>query len=85
MNRILVILIALFCITQLWAQQESPDLRRGNKEYKHENYTEAEINYRRGLEKNTTLLRDILIWEMHCFVRRSIQRHWSNTKKPKRY
>ena len=52
MNRILVILIALFCITQLWAQQESPDLRRGNKEYKHENYTEAEVNYRRGLEKN---------------------------------
>ena len=52
MNRILVILIALFCITQLWAQQEGPDLRRGNKEYKHENYTEAEVNYRRGLDKN---------------------------------
>ena len=52
MNRILVILIALFCITQLRAQQEGPDLRRGNKEYKHENYTEAEVNYRRGLDKN---------------------------------
>lgn len=52
MNRILVILIASFCITQLRAQQEGPDLRRGNKEYKHENYTEAEVNYRRGLDKN---------------------------------
>ena len=52
MNRILVIFIALLSMTQLWAQQESPDLRRGNKEYKHENYTEAEVNYRRGLEKN---------------------------------
>lgn len=52
MNRILVILIALFSITQVWAQQEGPDLRRGNKEYKHENYTEAEVNYRRGLDKN---------------------------------
>ena len=52
MNRILVILIALFCIAQLRAQQEGPDLRRGNKEYKHENYTEAEVNYRRGLDKN---------------------------------
>lgn len=52
MNRIFIILIALFCMTQLWAQQESPDLRRGNKEYKHENYTEAEVNYRRGLDKN---------------------------------
>ena len=52
MNRILVILIALFSITQVWAQQEGPGLRRGNKEYKHENYTEAEVNSRRGLEKN---------------------------------
>ena len=52
MNRIPVIFIALLSVTQLWAQQESPDLRRGNKEYKHENYTEAEVNYRRGLEKN---------------------------------
>ena len=52
MNRILVIFIALFSITQVWAQQEGPDLRRGNKEYKHENYTEAEVNYRRGLDKN---------------------------------
>ena len=52
MNRILVIFIALLSVTQLWAQQESPDLRRGNKEYKHENYTEAEVNYRRGLDKN---------------------------------
>jgi tetratricopeptide (TPR) repeat protein len=52
MNRILVIFITLFCFAQAWAQQESPDLRRGNKEYKHENYTEAEVNYRRGLDKN---------------------------------
>ena len=52
MNRILVIFIALFSITQVWAQQEGPDLRCGNKEYKHENYTEAEVNYRRGLDKN---------------------------------
>ena len=52
MNRIPVIFIALLSVTQLWAQQESPDLRRGNKEYKHENYTEAEVNYRRGLDKN---------------------------------
>ena len=52
MNRILVIFIVLFSITQVWAQQEGPDLRRGNKEYKHENYTEAEVNYRRGLDKN---------------------------------
>jgi tetratricopeptide (TPR) repeat protein len=52
MNRILVIFIALFSITQVWAQQEGPDLRRGNNEYKHENYTEAEVNYRRGLDKN---------------------------------
>ncbi len=34
------------------AQQESRDVRHGNKQYNKENFTEAEIEYRRGLEKN---------------------------------
>jgi tetratricopeptide (TPR) repeat protein len=34
------------------AQQESPDVRRGNKQYNDSNYVEAEVNYRRGLENN---------------------------------
>ncbi len=34
------------------AQQESRDVRHGNKQYNKEKFTEAEIEYRRGLEKN---------------------------------
>lgn len=53
MNRILSIIIGLLCVTSLWAQKEYFDVSRGNKEYKRENYTEAEVNYRRGLEANS--------------------------------
>ena len=50
-------LITIFCILyaaslSLSAQQESGDVRRGNKQYRKQNYSEAEVNYRRGLEKN---------------------------------
>ena len=34
------------------AQQESADIRSGNKYYKQEKYTEAEVEYRKGLNKN---------------------------------
>jgi len=53
MKRILFIinLLALCSLTAL-AQQESRDVRKGNRQYKKENYTEAEVDYRRGLEKN---------------------------------
>ena len=37
---------------QVWAQQESADVRRGNIAYNDSNYTDAEVNYRRGLDKN---------------------------------
>lgn len=36
----------------LFAQKEASDVRHGNREYNKQNYTEAEVNYRRGLEKN---------------------------------
>jgi tetratricopeptide (TPR) repeat protein len=52
MMRILLITIFLSSFSLLFAQQESPDVRRGNKQYNDSNYTEAEINYRRALDKN---------------------------------
>lgn len=52
MNRIISIVVGLFCISTLWAQKEYFDVSSGNKEYKRENYTEAEVHYRRGLEVN---------------------------------
>ena len=35
------------------AQKESPDVHRGNRQYKKEQFTDAEINYRKGLDKNS--------------------------------
>ena len=45
-------MMSVFATAALWAQQENADLRSGNKYYKSEKYTEAEVEYRKGLEKN---------------------------------
>ena len=50
--RFLLTIISLCVASLLFAQQESGDVRRGNQQYNDSNYTEAEVNYRRGLEKN---------------------------------
>ena len=50
--RLLVTIISLCTTSLLFAQHESPDVRRGNKQYNDSNYTEAEVNYRRALDKN---------------------------------
>ncbi|HPW89848.1 MAG TPA: tetratricopeptide repeat protein [Paludibacteraceae bacterium] len=48
------ILILLFAITPLlFAQKESGDVRRGNSAYNKEKYVDAEVDYRKGLEKNS--------------------------------
>lgn len=49
---ILLIATVLLGAQSVRAQQESRDVRRGNKQYEKENYSEAEVNYRRGLDKN---------------------------------
>ena len=48
----LLFVLSLCCTQTLMAQQESSDVRHGNKAYNKENYTDAEVNYRRGLDKN---------------------------------
>lgn len=46
-------LMAILLISSMaFAQRESDDVRRGNREYKKQNFTEAEVDYRRGLETN---------------------------------
>lgn len=52
MKRILSILLITLVVQGAMAQQESSDVRHGNKEYKKGNFSEAEVDYRRGLEKN---------------------------------
>lgn len=48
----IVIGLLAFMPVSIMAQQESADIRSGNKYYKQEKYTEAEIEYRKGLDKN---------------------------------
>jgi Ca-activated chloride channel homolog len=58
MNRILLLLIiAKFFATPLHAQHENANLRRGNSEYRSENYQDAELNYRKALENNPSSVR----------------------------
>ena len=53
MRRLFVICNLSFVIClSLFAQKEAGDVRRGNREYRKQNFTEAEVDYRRGLEAN---------------------------------
>ncbi len=49
-ERILVVLLLYSSVA--FAQKEAGDVRRGNREYRKQNFTEAEVDYRRGLEAN---------------------------------
>ena len=49
---ILFISIVLCPLSFVLAQREAGDVRRGNRDYKKQNFTEAEVDYRRGLEVN---------------------------------
>jgi tetratricopeptide (TPR) repeat protein len=48
-----VVSVMLLCAASMSAQKaERKNIRSGNKQYEKENYTEAEINYRKGIEVN---------------------------------
>lgn len=47
-----LLLIMLFGVGNLIAQEESSNVREGNKLYKSEKYVDAEVAYRKGLQKN---------------------------------
>ena len=53
MKRFIVFLSIVLCpLSIVLAQKEAGDVRRGNREYRKQNFTEAEIDYRRGLDVN---------------------------------
>ena len=53
MKKRIVILTATLMVTlTLAAQREAGDVRRGNREYRKQNFTEAEVDYRRGIDTN---------------------------------
>ena len=52
MKKIGCILLMSMLTLSVWAQKESDNVREGNKLYKSQKFTEAEIAYRKGLVKN---------------------------------
>lgn len=52
MRRLSIIIFYIAISFAVMAQKESNDVRAGNKLYKTDKFTEAEIAYRKGLEKN---------------------------------
>ncbi|MBO7180300.1 MAG: tetratricopeptide repeat protein [Bacteroidales bacterium] len=52
MKKIFLIILSFFLFLPFWAQEESRNVRKGNKFYDKEKYVDAEIEYRKGLEKN---------------------------------
>jgi len=52
MKRVLTYCLLTLLPLLAFAQKESPDVRKGNRQYNKEQYTDAEINYRKGLDKN---------------------------------
>ena len=45
-------LLMTMVASPLYAQKESGKVFRGNKEYEKQDYTAAEVEYRRGIEAN---------------------------------
>lgn len=52
MKRLIYTLLTVLLFSPLAAQEENADIRRGNRAYDREDYAEAEVNYRRALQKN---------------------------------
>lgn len=53
LKQFLFIIITLSLTTSVaFSQQENPEIRRGVREYKAENFQEAELNFRKALEAN---------------------------------
>ncbi len=51
-NKFLIIYVCILFSVCVFAQNEKPLVRKGNSDYKKEKYSDAEINYRKSLEKN---------------------------------
>ena len=51
-SRGLTVAVLLLCSLSTFAQREAGDVRKGNREYKKQDYTAAEVDYRRALETN---------------------------------
>ena len=51
-RQLIISLLLTLALLPAMAQRESSDVRRGNGQYRKDNFVEAENNYRRGIDKN---------------------------------
>ena len=56
MKRFSILIILCAVVSSVAAQKESGDVRRGNSAYKKEKYVDAEVDYRKGLEKKCQII-----------------------------
>lgn len=54
--RYILVLFSLLVMTPVWGQVDKKDVRRGNRDFRKENYREAEIDYRKALVKDSLSL-----------------------------
>ena len=52
MKKLLIILLSLACVS---AYAQKADLRKGNRQFRKQQYGEADISYRRALLQDSTL------------------------------
>ena len=50
MLRIAISLLTLLAFTSVFAYKANPSIRSGNSEYEDEKYTDAEVEYRKGIQ-----------------------------------
>ncbi len=51
-QKIIIILLGIFSVVSVWAQQERKYVRKGNSNYQKKEYNKADVQYRKALEKN---------------------------------
>ena len=71
--RTISLFVILLCTPMMMAQEEFTDINKGNKQYKSEKYTEAEISYRKGLQKNSQSPEAAYNLGIACLGRKSMQ------------
>jgi tetratricopeptide (TPR) repeat protein len=52
-TRYILLLLSVLVVTPMWGQVDKKDVRRGNRDFRKENYREAEIDYRKALVKDS--------------------------------
>ncbi|MBR5273757.1 MAG: tetratricopeptide repeat protein, partial [Bacteroidales bacterium] len=50
---ILIVMLSVLIVTPMWGQVDKKDVRRGNRDFRKENFREAEIDYRKALVKDS--------------------------------